>query len=333
MRALHNPLRAARVLCCAAVAVIVALGHPGVHAQSFPSQPVRMIVANPPGGSDDTTARKISEKLAASLGQPVIVENHPGATGSIGAGLAAKAKPDGHTLFVANVNTFGTNPAVLSNLPYDPRRSFAPVSGLVRGTPILVVNPRLPVRTVDELIAYAKARPGQLSYGSFGIGSAVHLAMEQFKQQHGLYIVHIPYKGGADAITDLIGGRTDMGLYYASMSLQHVQAGRLRALAVAGGNARKPTLPEVPTAAELGMPEFDGTGWLGIVVPAGTPPEVIDLLNREIVAAAQSKEYADWVVQIGSDLLAGTPAAFGQFIEAELSRWERVAKKSGVRLD
>lgn len=314
-------LIASLLVTCAAVA-----------AEPFPNQPLRVLVGSPAGSIADIHARKVGDKLAAALGQPVVIDNRPGANGAIAAEAAARAKPDGHTLFVASLDNLGINPAIFSKLSYGPR-SFAPVTGLVRGTPLLLVHPDLPVRTVAELIAYAKARPGQLSYGSAGIGSVQHLAMEQFERMHGLHLVHIPYKGPMDALNDLLGKRTEVQLNFASMAQPHVQAGRLRALAVAGGNLRKPWAPEVPTAAELGMPAFDGTGWLGVVVPAGTPADVIDRLNREIVAIARGKDYTDFLAQISSELIAGSPSELGHLIDTEVRRWTEVARHANVRLD
>ncbi len=301
-------------------------------AQTFPSQPLRIIVGSTAGSIDDTHARKVGDKLTAALGQPVVIDNRPGANGAVAAQAVARAKPDGHTVFMGSMNNLVINHAVFSKLDYGPR-SFAPVSGLVRGMPLLLVHPDLPVRTVAELIAYAKERPGRLSYGSAGIGSIQHLAMEQFERMHGLHLVHIPYKGAIDALNDLMGGRTEVQVNFATIAQPHVQTGRVRALAVAGGTARKPALPDVPTAVELGMPSFDGTSWLGFVVPAGTPPEVIERLNREIVAAARSKDYSDWLTQIGAEGIAGSPEAFGRLIDTDLERWTAVAKQAKVRLD
>ncbi len=323
----------AAALITVLVIVLVNVLTPAAHAQAFPTQPLHIIVGSPAGSIDDAHARRIGDKLAASLGQPVIVDNRPGASGIIAAELATRAKPDGYTLFYTNNSVLAINPAVFAKLPYDPLRSFAPVSALVRATPLLMVNPQLPVRTLPELIAYVKARPGKLSFGSPGVGSVQHLAVEQLKQMHGLYMVHIPYKGASDALTDLIGGRTEVGVNFSTISMPHVQADRLRALAVAGGDKRKPWLPDVPTAAELGMPGIDGTGWSGFVVPVGAPPEAIERLNREIVAAARSKDYVDWLTQLGGEVIAGTPAEFGRFIEAEIGRWAAVAKHAGVRVD
>ena len=299
-------------------------------AQPFPSQPLRIVVGGPAGSIEDAHARKIGEKLAVALGQPVVVDNRPGATGSIAAEAVARATPDGHTLLLGNVSSLAINPSIFTKLVYDPR-SFAPVSGLARAAPLLLVHPQLPVRTVAELIAYAKARPGRLSYGSSGVGSVQHLAMEQFGRTHGLHLVHIPYKGASDALNDLMGGRTELQVNFATIAQPHVLSGRLRALAVVGGSARKPWLPDVPTAVELGMAAFDGTGWIGFVAPAGTPPEAIARLNREIVAAAQAKEYAEWLAQLGGELLVGTPAEFGRLIDNETERWTQVARLAKIR--
>jgi tripartite-type tricarboxylate transporter receptor subunit TctC len=331
--AMKSKLHAASAFWRLAAALLITLAQPSVHAQAFPTQPLHIIVNSPAGSILDTHARRIGDKLAAAVGQPVVIDNRPGASGLIAAELAAKAKPDGHTLLLTDNGVLTINPAVFAKLPYDPLRSFAPVSGLVRATPLLLVHPQLPVRTLPELIAYAKARPGRLSYGSPGVGSPQHLAMEQLKEMHGLFMVHIPYKGASDALTDLIGGRTEVGVNFATIVMPHVQSGRVRAIAVAGGSARKPWLPDVPTAAELGMQAFDGTGWSGFVVPAGTPPDVIERLNREIAAAAQSKDYVDWLTQLGAELITGTAAEFGRYIEVELVRWAKVARHAGVPID
>lgn len=301
-------------------------------AQPFPNQPLRIIVGSPAGSIDDTHARKVSDKLAAALGQPVVVDNRPGATGAIAAEAVARAQPDGHTLFLGNVSSLTINPAVFSRLSYE-THSFAPVSGLARGIPLLMVRPDLPVRSVAELIDYAKARPGELSYGSAGIGSIQHLAMEQFARLHGLRLVHIPYKGASDALNDLMGGRTELQVNFATIAQPHVQSGRLRALAVVGGTARKVWLPDVPTTAELGMPAFDGSAWIGFVVPAGTPADVVARLNREIVAVARAKDYTDWLTQIGGEIIAGPAEEFGRLIDADAVRWAQVVRMAGIRVE
>ncbi|MBA2965136.1 MULTISPECIES: Bug family tripartite tricarboxylate transporter substrate binding protein [Ramlibacter] len=315
-------------------ALALAVLHPGIAAdQGFPARPLRIVVGGATGTVDDAHARKIGDRLAASLGQPVIVENRPGASGILAAEAVANAKPDGYTLLLANVPMLSINPAVYRKLPYDAQRSFAPVSGLVRGTPLLLVSRALPVRTVAELVALARARPGKLSYGSPGVGSVLHLAMKQLEQLHGLQLLHIPYRSGADAVNDLIGGRTEVQVNWAAVAQPHVHAGRLRALAVVGGVARKPALPDVPTAAELGMPAFDATAWSGFVAPAGTPPGVVARLNREIVAAVRAQDYLDWLTLLGGEPIAGTPAEFAHLIEAEFERWGKVVQAAGVTVE
>lgn len=321
-----NPIRPRRLIAL----LLVACG--AATAQTFPSQPLHIVVGSPAGSIEDTHARKIGDKLATSLGQPVVVDNRPGATGAIAAEAAARAQPDGHTLLLGNVSSLAINPAIFSRLGYDPR-SFVPVCGLARGIPLLLVRPDLPVRSVAELIDYAKARPGKLSYGSAGIGSVQHLAMEQFERLHGLHLVHIPYKGATDALTDLIGGRTELQVNFATIAQPHVQSGRVRALAVVGGSARRAWLPDVPTAAELGMPSFDGSAWIGFVVPAGTPMDVIARLNHEIVAAARAREYTDWLTQIGGEVIAGPPDEFGRLINADAERWARLIRAAGIRAE
>jgi tripartite-type tricarboxylate transporter receptor subunit TctC len=314
-------------------ALIAALVQTAASAQAFPTRPLRIIVPAPPGSSPDVHARKIGDTLARSLGQPVLIDNRPGANGIIAAELAAKASPDGHTLLLTNNAQMAINPAIYRKLSYQPLRDFAPVTGLVGNAPLLLVNPELPVRTVAELIEYAKARPGKLSYGSQGIVSVPYLAMEQFAQQHSLQMVHIPYKGSNEVVNELIGGRIELALEAQTLALPHVQAGRLRALAVVGGQARKPALPEVPNFVELAMPAVHGFNWLGFVVPAGTPSDVIARLQREIAAAAQGPEYRDWIAGFGAELLIDTPAAFGRYVEAEIERWGKVVRQVGVHLD
>lgn len=323
-----------RLMHAAAAALLFCVAAGQANAQGWsPSQPVRIVVPYAAGSVADAVTRRISDQLAASLGQPVVIDNRPGANGIIGTDLAAKAKPDGYTLLYGANAPLTINPALYSKLPYQPERDLVPVTLSARGYPLLVVHPQLPAKTLPELIAYAKARPGKLTYGSSGVGSLTHLAMESLEQKTGAFLVHIPYKSSGDAMSDLIAGRIDLLLEFGSVALPHVQAGKIRALAVVGGEHRKPVLPEVPTAAELGMPWFEATGWAAYMVPAGTPPEVIERLNRDFTAALRSTEFKEWVARFGSESHAGTPAEAAAYIAAETDRWAKIIKASGVRAD
>jgi tripartite-type tricarboxylate transporter receptor subunit TctC len=299
-------------------------------AQAWPSQPLRIVVPFAAGSVADHVARKTAEQMAA-LGQPVVIDNRPGANGIIGTDLAAKSRPDGHTVLLAPVAVLAINPAVYAKLPYQPQRDFTPVTLAARGYPLLLVPQSSPVRTLAELVADAKARPGRLSYGSPGVGSPEHLAMEEFEQRTGSFAVHIPYKIAGDAIADLIAGRLDALIAYSPVAVPHVQSGKLRALAVVGGDQRKPVLPDVPTAAELGMAWFDAAGWNAFVVPAGTPPEVVARLNRELTGALRSAAFRDWLAPFGSEAMPSTPAETASYIAAETERYARIVKASGVR--
>lgn len=314
---------AAAVLCAAAA-------HSG--AQGWPTQPVRIVVPFAAGSVADHVARKTAEQMT-SLGQPVVVDNRPGANGIIGTELAAKARPDGHTVLMAPVAVLAINPAVYARLPYQPLRDFTPVTLAARGYPLLLVPHASPVRTLAELVAHARAQPGRLSYGSPGVGSPEHLAMEEFEQRTGSFAVHIPYRIAGDAIADLIAGRLDVLIAYSPVAVPHVQSGKLRALAIVGGNQRKPVLPDVPTAAELGMAWFDAAGWNAYVVPAGTPPEVLAQLNRELTRALRSPAFRDWLAPFGSEAMPGTPLEAASYIAAETERYARIVRAAGVRAD
>lgn len=316
----------------ATLAACALLAASSVAAQTYPSQPVRFVVPGAAGGVSDALIRKIVAQIEQGLGQPVVVENRPGANGIIGSELVAKAKPDGYTVLLTALPQMAINPALYAKLPYDPLRDFAPVTPGTRGEPLILVNPLLPARTLAELIDYAKARPGRLSYGSGGVGSIQHMTTEALEQLASVHMVHIPYKNSPDVMTDLIGGRLEVAIEYASVALPHVQSGKLRALAVAG-KVRKPALPDVPTTAELGMPGIDGAAWTGFVVPAGTPPEIVARLNRDITAALRTPEFVAWVSKFGSDSIPSTPAEFGALIAAEHARWAKIVKASGARID
>jgi tripartite-type tricarboxylate transporter receptor subunit TctC len=316
--------------CAAALLLAVA-----AYAQTYPSRPLRLIVPFPPGGSTDILARALSQKLAEGLGQPVVIDNRPGAGGSIGAEAAAKAAPDGTTLMMGHLGTLAVNAAIYKKLPYDPVKSFAPVCLMAIVPSVLVVNPSLPVSSVAELIAYAKKNPGKLAYGSAGSGSTSHLTTEYFKLATGTDILHVPYKGVGPMLTDLISGQLSMGLNGAPAVMPHVNSGRLRALAVSS-LTRLPSLPNIPTlaesGAESGLSGFEANGWYGIVAPAGTPREIVARLNAEIRRIVATPELRARLDAEGAIPAADTPEAFAAFIASEIARWGAVVRRAGIEM-
>ncbi len=298
---------------------------------SYPSQPIHVIVPGAAGGVLDVFARRLSDSLRRSFRQPVLIDNRPGANGFIGAEAAARAKPDGYTVFLAPVNVLCVNPALFSNLPYDPVNDFAPVTLLVREYPILLVSPQLPVSNFADFIQYTRVRPGKITYGSPAIGSPQHIAGELLEQLTGVDMVHIPYKNAPEIFTDLIGGQIDAAIAFPSVAVPQVTARKVRALAVVG-TERKPSIPEVPTAEELGLPEFDMPAWAGFLVPAGTPSKVVERLNKELIAAMRQQEFLDWVDGNGSEALPSTPAEFDSYIRSELSKWTKLIKELKIEI-
>lgn len=299
-------------------------------ASGYPSRPIRLIVPFPPGGSTDILARALGDKLAQGLGQPVVIDNRPGAAGSIGAEAAARAAPDGHTLMMGHLGTLAVNPAIYKSLPYDPVKSFAPVSLMAIVPSVLVVNPSLPVTSAAELIAYARAHPGKLAYGSAGNGSTSHLTTEYFKLVTGTDILHVPYKGVGPMLTDLVSGQLSVGLNGAPSVMMHINSRRLRALAVTSLK-RLDALPQVPTLDEAGVRGFDASGWYGVVAPAGTPQAIVTRLNAEVGRAMQTPELRARLDSEGALPAAGTPEEFAALIRAEIARWETVLKRAGVQ--
>lgn len=303
-------------------------------AQAWPTrQAIKFIVAYPPGGASDVTARLLSTKMSPSLGQTVVVENRPGANGIIALELVAKAPPDGYTILMANVGPNSINPGIYKSLPYDPIKDFIPVTLTSQMPEILAVSPTLPLKTVKELIAYAKANPGKLNFASAGIGAMNHLLGEQFKSLFNLNIVHVPYKGDALAITDLISGKVQMMFPTAIAGMSHVKAGRLRALAVTS-KTRAVTLPDVPTLAEAAdLPGYEGVAWGGVMVPAGTPPEIVKRLNVEINRCLKLPDVVEKLASLGTEALGTTPEEFADYLKNEIDRWKKIARQSNVKLD
>jgi tripartite-type tricarboxylate transporter receptor subunit TctC len=311
-------------------AMLLALMAAGAQAQGYPARPIRLIVPFPPGGSTDILGRALGQKLAEAWGQQVIVDNRPGAGGSIGAEAAARAAPDGYTLLMAHIGTLAVNPALYPKLGYDPAQDFAPVSMVAIVPNVLVVHPSVPAKTVTELIEYARRNPGKLNYSSGGNGSAAHLAMEYFKLQTKTDMVHVPYKGTGPALTDLIAGQVSLTMTGAPVVMPQVQAGKLRALGVSSPK-RLDAFPDVPTIAESGVPGFDATQWYGVVAPAGTPREIVARLNAEINRVMQSKELKERLLAEGAIAAPDTPEAFAAFIGDEMRRWGAVVKATGMQ--
>jgi tripartite-type tricarboxylate transporter receptor subunit TctC len=303
-----------------------------VAAQGYPARPMRLVVPFPPGGSTDILARALGQKLAEVWGQQVIVDNRPGAGGSIGAEAVAKAAPDGYTLLMAHIGTLAVNPALYPKLGYDAAKDFAPVSLVAIVPNVLVVHPSVPAKNVAELIDYARKNPGKLNYSSGGNGSAAHLAMEYFKLQTKTDIVHVPYKGTVPAVTDLIAGQVSLTMTGAPAVMPHAQSGKLRALGVSS-TARLDAFAQVPTIAESGVPGFDATQWYGVVAPAGTPADIIAKLNAAIVAIMSSREMKDRLNTEGAIASVTSPEAFAAFIDAERKRWAAVVKAANMRPD
>ena len=313
-----------------AALLLAAIIATAAQAQTYPSRPIRLVVPFPPGGSTDILARALAQKLSEGLAQAVVIDNRPGAGGSIGSEAAAKAAPDGHTLMMGHLGTLAVNPAIYKNLPYDPVKSFAPVSLMAIVPSVLVVNPQVPAASAAELIAYARANPGKLAYGSAGAGSTSHLTTEYFKLATGTDILHVPYKGIGPMLTDLISGQLSMGINGAPAVMSHVNSGRLRALAVTG-IARLPSLPQIPTLDESGVKGFDASGWYGIVVPAGTPREIVMKLNAEIRRIMQTPDLRARLDNEGAIPAAGSPEEFAAFIVSEIARWGAVLKRAGIQ--
>ena len=298
----------------------------------YPNRPIKLIVPFPPAGSTDISARALAGKLGERLGQPVIIENKPGAGGNIGSDVAAKAPPDGYTLVVGTVGTHAINSGLYSKMPYDPIRDFAPVVLLSTTPNVLVVPPSFPANSVQDVIRLAKAKPGELTFASSGAGTSIHLSGEMFKSMAGLDMTHIPYKGSAPMLIDLLSAQVNMAFDNLSASMVHIKAGKLKALATTGAK-RAPALPDLPTVSEAGLPGYESTSWNAVYAPAGTPKEIIDKLNRESNAVLQSPETRRYFAEQGAEAGGGTPAELAAFNRAELAKWAKVVKDSGAKVD
>lgn len=300
-------------------------------AQNYPARPIRIIVAYTPAGTTDILARAIGQKMSERWGQPVIVENRPGAAGNIGTELAAKATPDGYTLIMGTAGTHGINVSLYKKLNWHSLRDFAPVSLVAMVPNIMVVNNSLPIKSVKELIAYAKANPGKLSYGSPGNGSTAHLSMELFKSMTGTNLVHIPYKGSAGVLADVMGGQIAVTIDNMPVYLPQVKAGKIRALAVSPAK-RSSAAAEIPTIAESGVPGYDSGAWFGLLAPAGTPGAIVDKLSDETARILKLPDVSKRISELGAEPVGSTPAQFTALIKEEIAKWAKVIKDANVEL-
>ena len=313
-------------------AAAFALATASAACAQYPTKPIKLIVPFPPAGSTDISARALAGKLGERLGQPVIIENKPGAGGNIGSDVVAKAAPDGYTLVVGTVGTHAINSSLYSKMPYDPIKDFAPVVLLSTTPNVLVVPASYPANSVRDVIRLAKARPGELTFASSGAGTSIHLSGEMFKSMAGIDMTHIPYKGSGPMLIDLMSGTVNMAFDNLSASMVHIKGGKLRALATTGAK-RSPALPDLPTVSEAGLPGYESTSWNAVYAPAGTPREIIDKLNREANAVLQSAETRKFFAEQGAESGGGTPAELAAFNRAELAKWAKVVKDSGAKVD
>ena len=309
--------------------IAVLTGAAGAAAQNYPARPLRLIVPSSPGGGTDISARIIAPKLSEYLGQQVVVENRPGAGTMIGGEAAARSAPDGYTLLMG-VSTLAINPAIYKKVPYDALKDFAPVSQAVALPNVLVAHPSLPVKTVKELIAFARARPGQLNFASAGLGTSPHLSMELFLSMAGLKMVHVPYKGSGPGVTDLVAGHVPLMMPNMLSALPHIKSARLRALGVTGAK-RAARASDIPTIAEAGVPGYEAVQWYGMLAPAGTPRAIITRLHAEVVRVLQLPDIRERFLSDGAEPVGSSPEEFAAFIRAETAKWAKVIKDAGLR--
>ena len=316
----------------AALALAVALPVAAQQGGAFPVKPVRLIVPYPPGGGSDTISRPLAQKLSESYGQQVIIDNRGGAGGNVGMEMAAKAPPDGYTLVFALTAQLAVNPGLYKKLPYDPAKDYEPISLVASGPYLLVVHPALPVKSVKDLVALAKARPGQLAYASSGNGSGGHLAAELMKSLAKIDLVHIPYKGGGPALVDVLAGQVQILFAPPASSAQHIQAGKLRSLGVTTAK-RSASLPDVPTLAEAGVPGYDSGVWYGVLAPLHTPRDIVMRHHAEIVKALGAPDYRKLLVANAIDPIGSSPEELGKFVRSEIAKWAKVIREAKVQVD
>jgi tripartite-type tricarboxylate transporter receptor subunit TctC len=335
MHAIRFPSRR-RLLAAAGAALCLAVpafaqAQAQAPAQAYPTKPVKLVVPYPPGGPTDIVARLVAQKLSDAMGQQFIVDNRPGAGGNPGAELVARSPADGYTLVVATT-AHAINPSLFKNLGYSLSKDFAPVSQLTSGPLVIVANPQLPAKNVAELIALAKSKPGELNFASSGNGQSTHLSAELFAAMAGVKMNHIPYKGSAPALTDTMGGQTQLMFDTMLSAMPHVKAGKLKALAVTSA-ARSPVAPDVPTVAESGLPGYEAIAWNGLLAPAGTPPEVLARLSAELKKVLAAPDVKDRFEAQGFAASWNSPEDFGRFMSAEVDKWAKVVKTSGAKVD
>jgi tripartite-type tricarboxylate transporter receptor subunit TctC len=325
----HPRIRIRSLLALAAAAAL-----PAAHAQTpaFPSKPITIIVPYAPGGTNDILARAVATRMTTTMGQPVVVENRPGASGNVGAQFVARSSPDGYTVLTAPSGILAISKWVYPHLQYDPERDFAPITLAGRVPNVLLVHPSVPATTMQELVQYARGNPNRLSFASMGSGTSGHLSGEMFKMLAGLELQHIPYKGSAPALNDLLGGHVHMMFDNLPTALPLVKGGKLRAFAVTSAT-RSPLLPDVPTLAEAGVPGFDATAWFGFVAPAGTPVPILERLNKEVVSALNDRKLRAELVAQGVTVVGNTRAEFGKFMADESRKWKQVVVRSGAKAD
>jgi tripartite-type tricarboxylate transporter receptor subunit TctC len=324
-----SPTRRRMLIGGAACGIAPLWGRPAA-AQNYPARNIQLIVPFTPGGSTDILARLLGQKLEAALKMPVIVESRPGAGGSVGMASVARAPADGHTLVMGHIGTLAVNPALYPNLQYDPLKSFEPISGIANVHNMLVLHPDVPAKTLGEFVDYAKKNPGKLNYATGGLGSAAHIATVALADRTGITMTHVPYRGTAPAVTDLLGGRVQLTFTGAPNLLQHVEAGKMRAIAVSGLSRLK-AAPTVPTVAESGFDGFEASQWYGILVPAGTPKAIVERLNTEIVAAMAAPEIAERLSQEGAEVWTNKPAEFREHITKEMARWGDLVRRAEIK--
>lgn len=326
----HRPARRAATAALAAGTLAAAL--PAARAQAFPSRPIRLICPFPPGGAVDIASRAIAAELSRTLGQTVGVDNRPGAGGNIGGAEAARAAPDGHTLFMTTSGIQAINPVLYSKMPFDPNKDLAPVAALVSLSNVLVLHPSVKAGSVAELIAMARAQPKGLNGASSGSGTSIHMSLEMFKQLTKTDIVHVPYKGSAPAVTDLLGGQVQLMFDNIPSALPHIKAGKLRALATTGAK-RDPALPDLPTIAEAGVAGYESGVWFGLSVPAATPRDIVARIAADAIKGTQSPDFVKRMTELGYVIMGAGPDAMAEMLKGEVARWAPVVRASGATAD
>ena len=301
-------------------------------AQTYPAKPIRLICPFPPGGAVDIASRAIAQELTKTIGQTVTVDNKPGAGGNIGGAEAARATPDGHTIFMTTSGINAINPALYSKMPFDPNKDLVPVVALVSLNNVLVLHPSVKANSVAEVIAMARAQPGKINYASSGNGTSIHMSAEMFNFINKTQMTHIPYKGSAPAVTDLLGGQVMMMFDNIPSALPHIKAGKLRALATTGAK-RDPALPDLPTIAESGVAGYESGVWFGLTVPAGTPRDVIAKINEAALRGIKAPDYVKRMTELGYNMMGGTPEQMGEALKLEVARWGPIVKASGAKAD